>query len=205
MAPKLSSTQIDAKLADLRKFVEENLATFSQRRGTTLAKSLRVHQSADERKWYMFLTKKISDFTAEQSEHLKQTFALLGTPSNDPTAGVPPPSSNEAMDMNDASDPPSRSGVPPPTEYGTKRCANGPSEEIAHTVASRSKRKKSDHENEHRASGSNASAVKRKSSGSPSTASGAIPPTQRPTAENWAELHEYDSLWRSYLLRKELV
>ncbi len=59
---------------------------------------------------------KISDFTAEQSEHLKQTFALLRTPSNAPTAGVPPPSSNEAMDMNEASDPPSRSGVPPPTE-----------------------------------------------------------------------------------------
>ena len=92
--------------------------------------------------------KKISDFTAEQSEHLKQTFALLGTPSNAPTAGVPPPSSNEAMDMNDASDPPSRSGVPPSAEnasdatrYGTKRCANGPSEGNVHTIASRSKRK----------------------------------------------------------------
>ncbi len=60
--------------------------------------------------------KKISDFTTEQSEHLKQTFARLGTPSNAPTAGVTPPSSNEAMDMNDARDPPSRSGVPPPTE-----------------------------------------------------------------------------------------
>ena len=116
MAPKLSSTQIDAKLADLRKFVEENLEIIGQRRGTTLAKSLRKNQSADERKWYMFLTKKISDFTAEQSEHLKQTFALLGTPSNAPTAGVPPSSSNEAMDMNDASGSQSRSGVPPATE-----------------------------------------------------------------------------------------
>ena len=48
--------------------------------------------------------------------------------------------------------------------------------------------------------------MKRKSSGSTSTASGAIPPTQRPrtgeadeavettlTAENWAELHEFDA------------
>ena len=179
MAPKLSSTQIDAKLADLRKFVEENLAILSQRRGTTLAKSLQQRQSADERQWYMFLTKKSSDFTAEQSEHLKQTFALLGTPSNAPTAGVPPPSSNEAMDMNDASDPPSRSGVPPPTENAS----------AAATF-----------------SGSKAVAVKRKSSGSTSTASGAIPPTQRPrtgeadeavettlTAENWAELHEFDA------------
>ena len=118
MAPKLSSTQIDAKLADLRKFVEENLATFSQRRGSTLAKSLRTNQSADERKWYMFLTKKISDFTAEQSEHLKQTFALLWTPSDAPTA--------------------------------SEQCSP------------------------------KAVAVKRKSSGSTSTASGAIPPTQRP-------------------------
>ncbi len=59
MAPKLISTQIDAKLAELRKFVEENLATLSQRRGTTLAKSLQQNQSADERKWYMLLTKNL--------------------------------------------------------------------------------------------------------------------------------------------------
>jgi len=261
MAPKSTPTQIDAKLVELRKFVEENQATLSQRCGTTLAKSLRQNQSADERKWYMFLTKQKTDFTAEQSEHLKQTFALLGNPSNAPTAGMTPPSSNEPMDPNDASaaasssteksktpsrsgvqpptenasaaaapstrgsNAPPRSGVPPPTDdasaapasstqasitrYGTKRCTSGPIKQNAHTTGSGSKRKKSEHGNEDTASGSKVSAVKRKSSGSTPTASGATPPTQRPrtgeadetvetdkttlTAENWAELHEFDA------------
>ena len=70
--------------------------TLSARRATTLVKSFRQNQSADERKWYMFLCKIAAAFTQEQAEHLKQTFALLGTVSNASTAGVPPPSSNEA-------------------------------------------------------------------------------------------------------------
>ena len=70
--------------------------TLSARRATTLVKSFRQNQSADERKWYMFLCKTAAAFTQEQAEHLEQTFALLGTVSNASTAGVPPPSSDEA-------------------------------------------------------------------------------------------------------------
>ena len=91
MAPKATKTQIDAKLDELRQFVRENRETLAARRATTLVKSLRQNQSADERKWYTFLSKKADAFTQEQAENLKQTFALLGTVNNASTPGVPPP------------------------------------------------------------------------------------------------------------------
>ena len=96
MPPKATNAEIDAKLDELRQFVRDQRETLSARRATTLVKSSRQNQSADECKWYMFLCKTAAAFTQEQAEHLKQTFALLGAVSNASTAGVPPPSSDEA-------------------------------------------------------------------------------------------------------------
>ena len=101
MAPKATKAQIDAKLDELRQFVRENQEMLAARRGTTLVKSLRQNQSADELKWYMFLNKKAAAFNQEQAEHLEQTFALLGTVSNASTTGLPPPRSDEAKALND--------------------------------------------------------------------------------------------------------
>ena len=73
----------------------------------------------------MFLHEKAAASNQEQSEHLKQTFALQVTGSNASTARVPPPSSDEAKALSDAKQPrkaqreetePSRSAVPPPTD-----------------------------------------------------------------------------------------
>ena len=85
--------------------------------------------------------------------------------------------------------------------------ASDPVERNADTTASGSERGKSQHANEDTASGAKASALKRKSSASASSASGAIPPTQirrtseaddtleanetRLTVEHWADLHEF--------------
>ena len=87
MPPKATNAEIDAKLDELRQFVQDQRETLSARRATTLVKSFRQTQCADERKWYMFLCKTATAFTQEQAEHLKQTFALLG-PKVLPT-GVP--------------------------------------------------------------------------------------------------------------------
>ena len=86
MPPKLMAAQIDGKLNELRQFVQENREILAARRGATLVQSLRKNKSADEHKWYMFLNKKAADFNPDQAEHLKQTFALLGTVSNVPMA-----------------------------------------------------------------------------------------------------------------------
>ena len=71
MPPKATNAEIDAKLDELRQFVRDQRETLSARRATTLVKSFRQNQSADERKWYMFLCKTAAAFTQEQAEHLK--------------------------------------------------------------------------------------------------------------------------------------
>ena len=111
MPPKSSMSQLDAKVEGYKEML-------ASRRDTTLLKSLRQNQSADERKWYMFLRKKSGDFSAEQVEHLKQTFSMLKS--------APPLSSDAATRVNagNALAPtntqskicPSHSSAPPPVE-----------------------------------------------------------------------------------------
>ena len=185
MPPKATNAEIDAKLDELRQFVRDQRETLSARRATTLVKSSRQNQSADECKWYMFLCKTAAAFTQEQAEHLKQTFALLGTVSNASTAGVPPPSSDEAEVL-------SRSVVPPPTDSAsaaassstqnnktrgaTKRVPSVATKPNAETTVPASKRRKSEHESLDASSVAKPPTVKHKNH----KASSAIPPTQRP-------------------------
>ena len=119
MAPTATKAEIDAKLGELRQFVRDQRETLSARRGTTLVKSLRQNQFAEERKWYVILSKTAAAFTQEQAEHLKQRLDLLGTASNASTAGVPPPSSDEAQTRSPPhreETEPSRSVLPPRTD-----------------------------------------------------------------------------------------
>ena len=95
MAPKATKAQIGAKLNELRQFLRENQEMLTARRGTALVKSLRQNQSADELKWYKFLNKRATAFDEEQAEHLKHTFALIGTVSNVSTAGVHHPAARK--------------------------------------------------------------------------------------------------------------
>ena len=113
MPAALTKSQIDGKLEDLRKYVRENQETLAARRGTTLVKSLRQKQSAEEKKWYMFLIKNGNGFTQKQAEHIKHTFALLKTASTASRTAVPPRSGDEANALiTEEEDKPLQLGVP---------------------------------------------------------------------------------------------
>ena len=129
------------------------------------------------------------------------------------SSGAPSPSIDEAQPP--AATKPNKnasSAVSPARQaskrgHGTKPLASNPVERNADTTASSSERATWQHATEDTASGAKASALKRKSSASASSASGAIPPTQRQrtseaddtleanetrlTIEQWSELHEF--------------
>ena len=130
--------------------MRENQETLAARRGTTLVKSLRQKQSAEEKKWYMFLIKNDHGFTQEQAEHIKHTFALLKTASTASRTAVPPRSGDEANALiTEEEDKPLQLGVPSAKQRadfgasssaqdrrrGTKRPASSHSEEIADRTA----------------------------------------------------------------------
>ena len=96
MPPKLTKADVDDKLRQLRSYVIECQEELSARRATTLVKTLQQKKSAEEQKWYQFLTKKSAGFTQDQTEHLQETFALLRPANLVSSDGVRPRSITEA-------------------------------------------------------------------------------------------------------------